>query len=74
MQKLYKNTWTGLKARLTIIKNRLETANGDLGKYKYPALSIHDKDGLLVTLSTHESVLTKKVAMCNDKLKKLKNT
>ena len=71
MQQLYKNARTALKAGLTIIKNRLETANEDLGKFKDPALSVHDKDGLLVALSTHDSILTKKVTMCNDKIKKI---
>ena len=70
-QLLYKNAQTALKSELTHLQNRLIDANGDLGKFKDPQLSVHDKNELLATLGTHDIVLAKKVAMCNNKLPKL---
>ena len=67
----YKNARTALKSETTWLRNRLIYANLDLEKFKDASLSVHDYDKLLARLATHDDMIQKKVALCNEKLGKL---
>ena len=74
MQLKYKHARASLKGKMIKLKHRLAEANTDLGKFKDIGISIHDHNALVVKLETHQDMLQRKTALCNNKLMQLHST
>ena len=74
MQSLYENTRALLVEEMTKLEVRLKEGKSELVKFKDNNIFVYDHDKLLTLLTTHQDMLTRKITLCNDKLRQLHST
>ena len=71
MQLQYENTRALLVGEMTKLEYRLLEASSDLGRLKDSNITLYDHNALLIVLATHQDMLTRKITLCNDRLRQL---